>query len=122
MTCLTLNRLQSLMVGRETMNCLLHILLSNNTHHFLPEKAGLVQCTQRKKTMKFFSSNSERFYPSIFCLIVFTSDHQTFSSSFKGRWHVIGSINHNIVMGLCSELLMRLSYYIDPGYGKTFLV
>ena len=29
-------------------------------------------------------------------------------------------IYHNILVGLCSDLLMRLSYYIHLGYGKKF--
>jgi hypothetical protein len=33
-----------------------------------------------------------------------------FCSLFKVR-HVIGCTNHDIVVGLCSELFMRLSYY-----------
>ena len=53
-----------------------------------------------------------------FCLIAFTSDHHTFSSLFKVRWHAIGCVTHDIVVGLYSELFMRLSYYIHQGYGK----
>ena len=34
----------------------------------------------------------------------------------------IRCINHDIVIGLCSELLMKLSCYILPGFGKKFLV
>ena len=34
-----------------------------------------------------------------------------FYSLFKVRQVVIGCINHDIVVGLCSELFMRLSYY-----------
>ena len=41
-------------------------------------------------------------------------------SLFKVR-HFMGCINHDIVVGLCSELLMRLSYYINLGYGKKFI-
>ena len=44
--------------------------------------------------------------------VCFTPDHQTFCSLFKVRQHVIGCINYDIVVGLCSELLMRISYYI----------
>ena len=51
-------------------------------------------------------------------LIVFTSDHQTFCNLFKARWHVIECTNHDIVVGLFSELLMRLSKDIYLGYGK----
>ena len=41
-----------------------------------------------------------------------------FYSLFKVR-HVIWCTNHKIVVvGLCSELLMRLSYYIRRAYGK----
>ena len=47
----------------------------------------------------------------------FMSDHQTFRSLFKVR-HVIWCINHDIILGLCSELFMRLSYYIRLEYGK----
>ena len=53
----------------------------------------------------------------IFCWIIFTSYHQTFCSLFKVRRHVIGCINYDIVAGLCSELLMSLSYYIHLGCG-----
>ena len=54
-----------------------------------------------------------------FCWIAFTSDHQTFYSLFKVRRHVIGCINNDIVISLCSELRLRLSYYIHPRYGTT---
>ena len=39
--------------------------------------------------------------------------HQTFCGLFRVRRHVIGCVNHSIV-GLCSELLMRLSNSIHP--------
>ena len=58
----------------------------------------------------------------LFCLIVFTSDYQTFCNLFKVRGHFIGCINHDIVIGLCSELLVGLIYYIHPGYGKKCMV
>ena len=48
----------------------------------------------------------------------FTSDHQPFWSLFKVKQHVIGCINHDLVVGLCSKLFMRLSHYIHLGYGK----
>ena len=48
------------------------------------------------------------------------SDHQTFCSLFKVRRHVIGCINHDIVVGLCSDLLIRSSYYIHLRYVKSF--
>ena len=51
----------------------------------------------------------------------FTSDHQTLCILFTVRWHVIGYINHDIVIGLCFKLLMSLSYYIHLGYGQKFL-
>ena len=54
------------------------------------------------------------------CLIVFTSDYHTFCSRFKVKRHVIGCTNHDIVVGLCSDIFMRLSYYIHLGYGKKF--
>ena len=41
----------------------------------------------------------------------FMSDHQSFGSLFKVR-HVKGCINHDIALGLYSEQLMRLSYYL----------
>ena len=37
---------------------------------------------------------------------------------FNVRWHVIECSNHDIVVGLCSGLFMRLSYYNHQGYGK----
>ena len=40
-------------------------------------------------------------------------------SLFKARRHVIVCINHAIIVGLCSLLLVRLSYYIHLGYGKN---
>ena len=55
-----------------------------------------------------------------FCLIA--SDCQTFCSLFMVRWYIIGCINHDIVRGLCSELLMRLFNYIHLGYGKNILI
>ena len=54
----------------------------------------------------------------VFCLIVFMSDHQTFCSLFNVRRHVIGCINHEIVVHLCSAIFMRLSYYIHLGFGE----
>ena len=48
----------------------------------------------------------------------FISDHHTFFSLFKVRLHVIVCINHDIVVGPCSELLMRLFYYIHLICGK----
>ena len=56
-----------------------------------------------------------------FCLIVFMFDHHTFCSLSRVRRHIIGCINHDIVVCLCSELHIRLSYYIHLGYGKKFL-
>ena len=43
-----------------------------------------------------------------------------FSSLLKVRRHVIGCINHDIVVGNCSKLPFRLSYYIHLGFGKVF--
>ena len=51
----------------------------------------------------------------------FTSDRKTFAAFFKVRRHVIGCINHDIVVGLFYELYMCLSYYIHLGYGKKAL-
>ena len=45
------------------------------------------------------------------------SDHQTFCSLFKIRRHFIVHINHDIVMGLCSDLFMWLYYQIYIAYG-----
>ena len=59
-------------------------------------------------------------FTSFFCLIVFTSDHQTFCIQFKVRQHFIGCINHYIVVGLFFDLFLRLSYYVHPGYGKKW--
>ena len=39
-----------------------------------------------------------------------------FNSLFKVRRHVVMCINRDIVVGLCSELLKRLSYYIHLAY------
>ena len=33
--------------------------------------------------------------------------------------HVIACINHDIVVSLCSELLMRLTYYMHLAYGDN---
>ena len=58
---------------------------------------------------------------SFLFFLFFTSDHQTFCSHlFKVRRHVIGCINHAIVVGLSSELLMKLSYYSRLDYSKKF--
>ena len=51
---------------------------------------------------------------------LFTYDNHTFCSLFNVRRHAIGCINHDIVIGLCFELFMRLSYYNRPGYCKKF--
>ena len=56
----------------------------------------------------------------LFVLIVFTSDHHTFCRLFKVRWLAIWYINHDIMVGFCSEPFKRLSYYIHLGYGKKF--
>ena len=54
----------------------------------------------------------------VFVLIFFTSDKTYFCSLFKVRRHVLECMNNEIVVGLCSEPLMRLSYYIHLGYCK----
>ena len=61
-------------------------------------------------------------HPTIFCLILFYIRPSDFCYQFKGRRHFIGCFNHDIVIGLCSELHLRLSYYIHPRYGNKFLV
>ena len=38
--------------------------------------------------------------------------------SFIDKLYII-CINHDIVIGLCSDIHTRLSYYIRPGYGKN---
>ena len=55
-----------------------------------------------------------------FCLIVFSSNHRLFFSLFKVRQHANGCFNHDIKVGLCSELLMRLSFYIIYDMVKSF--
>ena len=52
------------------------------------------------------------------CFYVRPSD---FCSLFKVRRHVIGCINRDIVISLCSELLMMLSYYIHLRFGINLL-
>ena len=49
-------------------------------------------------------------------IVCFAPDLETFCSLFKIRRHVIGCINHGVVVvGFCSKLLMmRLSYYVHP--------
>ena len=49
----------------------------------------------------------------------FTSKHQNFS--FYTRSDMSSGVFHDNVVGLCSELLMRLFYNISLGYGKKFL-
>ena len=44
-----------------------------------------------------------------------------FDCFFCLRWHVIGCINHDIVISLCYELRKRFSYYIHPKYRKEYL-
>ena len=55
-------------------------------------------------------------------LIVFYVQPSEFWSLFKVRRYVIRCIKHDIVIWHCFELLMRLSYYIHPWYGKKLLV
>ena len=48
----------------------------------------------------------------------FTSNHHTFVlQSIQGQT-CHGCINHDMPVGLCSELLMRLSYHIHQAFGK----
>ena len=57
--------------------------------------------------------------PSEFtCYIVFYVQPSDFFGLFKVGRHVNVCINYNIIVGLCSELFVRLSYYITVGYGK----
>ena len=63
-------------------------------------------------------SNSNYIDGNFFCpKACFTSDHQTLPSILGQTCHEC--INHDTVVGLCSELLMRLSYYIHRSYGKN---
>ena len=65
-----------------------------------------------------FREKSHRFLlwmDFLFDLFVFTSDHHTFCSLFKVKRHAIACINNGIIVGLCSKLFMRLSYYIHAG-------
>ena len=55
-----------------------------------------------------------------FFIIVLTSYYQTFLQSLL-RLLSHGCINHDIVVGLCSKLLMRLSYCIHRIYKLEFL-
>ena len=38
------------------------------------------------------------------------------------HYNIWACLYNDIVICLCSEQLLRLSYYIHPGHGKTFLV
>ena len=49
----------------------------------------------------------------------FTFDHQTFLQSVPGQT-CHGCVNHDIVIGLCSKLLMWLSYH-NLRFGKKLL-
>ena len=42
-----------------------------------------------------------------------------FCSLLEVKWHVIGCINYGVLVGLCSELLKRLSFYIHLAYGNS---
>ena len=66
--------------------------------------------------INFIKSNQTFNYHGII-IICFTSDHHTLCSLIKVRRHVIGWISHDIVVGLCFKLLMRLSYFIHLPYG-----
>ena len=79
-----------------------------------------VSSPERAKLFKSWQSvNTKKHQESLFCSSVFSSGHQTvFAVYFKVRLHVIGCINHDIEVGLCSELLIRFFYYIHLGYGK----
>ena len=73
----------------------------------------------------FFLRILQTLYPSpkMSCLnACFTSDHHTFCSLYKVRRNVIRCFNHDIAVGLCSELLMRFSYYINLWFSKKLLV
>ena len=60
-------------------------------------------------------NDKEGDYKTLFCLNVFTFDHQTFSAQTACHWMFKA-------LCLCSKLIMKLVYYIHPGYGKKFLV
>ena len=104
-------------------------------------ESSFVAITQSRVISLYFLSPTIRLLRSVYCHTVsslgvqlkhdqyflqcflfslnacFTSDHQTFVQSIK-RQTCHGCINHDIVIGLCSELLMRLIYYIHLGFGK----
>ena len=48
----------------------------------------------------------------------FTSDHHILQS-IQGQTYY-GCMNHDNVVGLCSEVLMRLSNFTHLGFGKVF--
>ena len=64
---------------------------------------------QRQKVTFAHAYNGVLF--QCYCFAYFYVRPSDFCSLFKVR-HVIGCINNDIVVGLWSELLMRLSYYI----------
>ena len=49
-------------------------------------------------------------YMDVFLIVVLRPTIRLFCSLFKIRRHVIGCINHYMVVGICSKILMRLSY------------
>ena len=53
----------------------------------------------------------------VFCLYHLTNEVQGHEGKYI-NWR----INHDMVVGPCSKLLIRLSYYIHLGYGKKYFV
>ena len=57
-----------------------------------------------------------KFFPKNFFKVLMKAQPKFFLGWI--RLHFIVCINHDIVIGLCSELCMRLSDYTHPGYGE----
>ena len=72
----------------------------------LPNQASLFRDEMRCLNNQFFQAVN---------IFFFTSDHQTFYSLFYGRT-CQGCINHDIAVGLSSELLLRLACCIHRIY------
>ena len=106
--------------GVNTMNALRkNIYLVHKSKHF----TSLIKFGPRLCKVVFappvIISNTIFSRPSLFLAVSLLFSRPTirlFCSLFKFR-HVIGWIHHDKVIGHCSELLIRLSYYIHLGYG-----
>ena len=56
---------------------------------------------------------------SLFRLIVFTFDHQTFCSLFKVRRHAFGCINNDVVIAYCSEQVIEV-ILLHPSRNQSY--